>query len=420
MIKGMPNIQDQIDVIIVGAGAAGLLCAGFAAKNKKRVMVLEKMERPARKLMITGKGRCNVTNDCDHGELLAAVKTNGKFLYSAFSAFGPQDLMRLLQDDLHVPLKTERGGRVFPVSDQAADVVDAFVAFAKKNGAVIKTGVCCKELINIDGKIAGVKTDSGDFYAGSVVVATGGKSYPLTGSDGDGYRLAEQAGHTVTSLRPSLIPLVIKEDFCRDLTGLSLKNCMLSLFKKGRARPVFSELGELLFTHFGVSGPLVLSASAHMDGDISDYTLAIDLKPALEHNRLDARILRDFDSNLNKDFQNSLSGLLPRKLIPVIVRLSGIPGDVKVNSVTKKQRLDLAGLLKDIKLTPEAFRPIEEAVVTCGGVSVKEINPKTMGSKLMPGLFFAGEVIDADAYTGGFNLQIAFSTAFAAANAIDN
>ncbi|MCL2033495.1 MAG: NAD(P)/FAD-dependent oxidoreductase [Oscillospiraceae bacterium] len=408
-------MPDQTDVIIIGAGAAGLFCAGFAAKSGKRVLLLEKMERPARKLMITGKGRCNVTNECNREELLAAVRTNGKFLYSAFSAFGPKDLMRLFKDDLHVPLKTERGGRVFPASDKAVDIVDALVSFVKKSGSNVKTGVCCKELIFTDGRVAGVKTNAGDFYAGSIVVATGGKSYPLTGSDGDGYTLAKQAGHTVTTLRPSLIPVVIKEDFCRDLTGLSLKNCILSLFKKGRAKPVFSELGELLFTHFGVSGPLVLSASAHMDGDISDYTLSIDLKPALLKDQLDARILRDFHANLNKDFQNSLSELLPRKLIPVIVRLSGIPGNVKVNSITKGQRLALAGLLKRLNLTPVALRPIEEAVVTCGGVSVKEINPRTMGSKLVPGLFFAGEVIDADAYTGGFNLQIAFSTGFLAA-----
>jgi len=403
------------DVIIIGAGAAGLLCAGFAAKNGKRVMLLEKMERPARKLMITGKGRCNVTNNCDKDGLLAAVRTSGKFLYSAFSAFTPQDFMRLLQDELGVPLKTERGGRVFPQSDKAMDIVDALVRFARQSGAVVKTGVCCEQLMITDGRIAGVQTDSGDFYAGSVVVATGGKSYPLTGSTGDGYRLAEQVGHTVTTLRPSLIPIVIKEGYCRDLTGLSLRNCTLSLIKKDRAKPMFSEQGELLFTHFGVSGPLVLSASAHMDGEISDYTLSVDLKPALDIHRLDARILRDFEANLNKDFQNSLSGLLPRKLIPVIVRLSGIPGDVKVNSITKEQRLGLARRLKSLALTPEGFHPIEEAVITSGGVDVKEISPKTMESKLVPGLFFAGEVIDADAYTGGFNLQIAFSTAYLAA-----
>lgn len=406
-------MASRTDAVVVGAGASGLVCAGFAAKRGRRAVLLEKMERPARKLMITGKGRCNLTNNCAADELIAAVKTNGRFLYGAFAAFSPAHTMELVES-LGVRLKTERGGRVFPVSDKAVDVVDALVKFARQNGAEIITKTSCESLIIEDGRIAGVKTDGGEIFAESVVIATGGLSYPLTGSTGDGYRLAAQAGHTIVETRPSLIPLVIKEDFCRELMGLSLRNCKLTLKKKSGGKPVFEEIGELLFTHFGVSGPLVLSASAHMGGNAADWFLYIDLKSGLTHEQLDARILRDFSSNLNRDFQNSLSELLPRKLIPVAVSLSGIGGTVKVNSITKKQRQDFVALLKAFPLTPEAFRPISEAVITSGGVSVKEINPKTMESKLVSGLYFAGEVVDADAYTGGFNLQIAFSTGYLA------
>lgn len=407
----MPN---RTDVIVVGGGAAGLICAGFAAKRGRNVLLLEKMERCARKLMITGKGRCNLTNSCGRDELIAAVKTNPRFMYSAFSAFTPNDLMKLVEA-LGVPLKTERGNRVFPVSDRAVDIVDALVKFAKSSGARIETGAECEALIIEDGKVAGVKISGGEtVYAQSVVVAAGGRSYPLTGSAGDGYRLAEQAGHTIIETRPSLIPIVAQEDFCRDLMGLSLKNCTLTLKKKSGGKPVFEELGEMLFTHFGISGPLVLSASAHMSGDVRDYTLYIDLKPGLSAEQLDARLLRDFAANSNRDFFNCLAELLPRKLIPVMVRLSGIDGSTKAHQITKQQRVDFAALLKALPVTPVGFRPIEEAVVTSGGVSVKEINPKTMRSKLLDGLFFAGEVIDVDAYTGGFNLQIAFSTGFLA------
>lgn len=411
----MPNRTDaRFDAAVIGGGAAGLICAAQAARRGRRVILLEKMERCARKLMITGKGRCNLTNGCSRDELIAAVKTNPRFLYSAFSAFSPQDLT-VLVESLGVPLKTERGKRVFPVSDKAVDVVDALVGYAKQSGVIIETNAECKSLIIENGKIAGVeKSDGKVVFAESAVIATGGKSYPLTGSTGDGYRLAEQAGHTVTELRPSLIPIVAKEDFCRDLMGLSLKNCELTLRKKSGGKAVFHEMGEMLFTHFGVSGPLVLSASAHMSGNVKDYMLYIDLKPALSSEQLDARLLRDFSANVNKDFFNSLGELLPRKLIPVMVELSGIGGSTKVHQVTKKQRQDFAALLKALPVTPEGFRPISEAVVTSGGVSVKEIDPKTMRSKLVDGLFFAGEVIDVDAYTGGFNLQIAFSTGFLA------
>lgn len=411
----MPNLTDaKRDVIVIGGGAAGLICAGYAARRGRRVLLLEKMERCARKLMITGKGRCNLTNDCSADELIAAVKTNQRFMYSAFSAFTPKDVMSLVES-LGVPLKTERGGRVFPMSDRAVDIVDSLVRFVRQSGAEIETNAKCDSLIIENGKVIGIKLSiGGAVYAESTVIATGGKSYPLTGSTGDGYTLAGQASHTVTEIRPSLIPIVTEEDFCRDLMGLSLKNCTLMLKKKSEAKPVFEELGEMLFTHFGVSGPLVLSASAHMDGSVNDYMLYIDLKPALSLEQLDARLLRDFAANMNKDFFNSLGELLPRKMIPVMVQLSGIEGSTKVHQVTKKQRQDFAALLKALPVTPKEFRPISEAIVTSGGVSVKEIDPKTMRSKLAAGLFFAGEVIDVDAYTGGFNLQIAFSTGFLA------
>lgn len=413
----MPNRID-VDVVVIGGGAAGLICAAQAARRGNSVVLLEKMERPARKLMITGKGRCNLTNDCAIDDLISAVKTNPRFLYSAFSAFTPQDLMRLVEG-FGVKLKTERGRRVFPVSDKAVDVVDALVRFAKESGVRIETNAACDALMLESGSVTGVKLSDGNaVFAKNVVVATGGKSYPLTGSTGDGYRLAKQAGHTVTQLRPSLIPIVAEEAFCRDLMGLSLKNCQLTLRKKSGGKAIFQETGEMLFTHFGVSGPLVLSASAHMGGDIKDYALFIDLKPGLSMEQLDARLLRDFSANVNKDFFNSLGELLPRKLIPVMVELSKIGGATKVNAITKKQRQDFAALLKAMPVTPEKFRPIEEAVVTSGGVAVKEIDPKTMRSKLVDGLYFAGEVIDVDAYTGGYNLQIAFSTGFLAGSSV--
>lgn len=401
------------DVVVIGGGAAGLLCAGYAARRGKSVLLLEKMERVGRKLLITGKGRCNVTNNCDRDEFIQAVNRNGRFLYSAYSEYDCGRVMGLFES-LGVPLKTERGNRMFPVSDRAADIVGALTSFAKDAGVEIEYSPCAALLLE-NNAIAGVETANGPIRADSVVVATGGVSYPLTGSTGDGYTFAKQAGHTVTELRPSLIPIVSNEGWCKELMGLSLKNATLSLRKKGKKKPVFSETGELLFTHFGVSGPLVLSASAHMEGSLADYSLHIDLKPGLTPERLDARLLRDFEETLNRDFGNSLGALLPRKLIPVMVKLSGIGYETKVHQVTREQRQAFAGLLKDLVVTPKAFRPIEEAVITSGGVKVSEVNPKTMESKLAAGLFFAGEVLDVDAYTGGFNLQIAFSTGYLAA-----
>ena len=404
------------DLLVIGAGAAGLVCAGTAACAGQSVLLVEKMERPARKLMITGKGRCNVTNNCTREELIASVRTNPRFLYSAFSAFSAQDTMALLER-LGIPLKTERGGRVFPKSDRAVDVVDALVRFAKDVGAVLRQGRCVRLLLE-EGSVTGVELEGGErLYAKRVVLATGGKSYPLTGSDGDGYGLARQAGHTVTPLRASLIPIATREDWCKEAMGLSLRNVTLSLVHMPTGKTVYREIGEMLFTHFGVSGPLVLSASAHMQKEILQYALYIDLKPGLSAEQLDARLLRDFAENMNRDFFNSLGELLPRKLIPVVVKLSGIDGKTKVHDITREQRQRLGALIKALPLTPKVFRPIEEAVITAGGVSVKEVNPRTMESKLVKGLYFAGEILDVDAYTGGFNLQIAFSTAVLAAQA---
>ena len=399
------------DVLIIGGGAAGLMAAGVASMAGRNVVILERNDKPARKVMITGKGRCNVTNNCSSlDELIANVPVNGRFLYSAFSRFMPQDTMELFED-MGVELKTERGNRVFPVSDRAADIVDALTAFATDDGAKIVKGRA-KELIIEDGQVKGVLTyEDEKYFADSVIIATGGKSYPATGSTGDGYKLAQQAGHTIITPKPSLVSLECHEGFCTDLMGLSLKNVSIKVNDTKKNKILYEDFGEMLFTHFGVSGPMILSASSHMrEMERGRYEIHIDLKPRLTLEQLDARILRDFSENNNKNFINSLGGLLPRKMIPVAVKLSGIKPTEKVNQITKEQRQKLAAVLKDIKLTVNSFSPIEEAIVTSGGVKVSEINPKTMASKLVDNLYFAGEVIDVDAYTGGFNLQIAFST----------
>lgn len=399
-------------ILIVGAGAAGLLAAGTASGLGKDVVILERNERPARKVMITGKGRCNVTNNCKElNELISNVPVNGRFLYSAFSNFMPSDTIDLVED-MGVTLKCERGNRVFPVSDKAVDIVDALTHYGTDDGAEIVNGRA-KELIIEDGVLKGVRTFEGEeIFADSVIVATGGMSYPQTGSTGDGYELARQAGHTIIEPKPSLVPLTAHEGFCSELMGLSLRNVGMKVVDtKKNNKTVYEDFGEMLFTHFGVSGPMVLSASSHLrEMEKNRYHIFIDLKPALTAEQLDARILRDFSENTNKDYINALGALLPRKLIPVVVRLSGIKGNTKVNQITKEERRRLVELLKSFKVTVKGFRPIEEAIVTSGGVKVSEINPKTMESKLLPNLYFAGEVIDVDAYTGGFNLQIAFST----------
>ncbi len=404
--------MNNADVVVIGGGPAGLMASIQASRNYKNVILLEKRERPARKLLITGKGRCNVTNNCDLKDFIKNVPCNGNFLYSAFSRFTSQDTMDFFES-LGVPLKTERGNRVFPISDKAMDIVDAIVNCAKKEKVEIlhKTA---KSINTTDGAVCGVECEDGEIIeCNSVIIATGGKSYPLTGSTGDGYRLAQELGHTIIEPKPSLVPIETKEDWCTLAQGLSLKNVTLTVKDKNE-KAIFNELGEMIFTHFGISGPMVLSASAHMRGKLSEYKMYIDLKPALSHEQLDARILRDFSENLNKDIINALDKLLPRKLIPIIIRLCGIDYQTKVNQITKQARVKLCEKIKSLPITPWQFRPIDEAIVTSGGVCVKEIDPKTMGSKLVEGLFFAGEVIDVDAYTGGFNLQIAFSTGFVA------
>ena len=400
------------DVIIIGGGAAGALAGIYCGMWGKKTLIFEPNGKIGKKLAITGKGRCNVTNNCSNDELMKNIPVNPRFLYSAFSQYSTEDVMNFFEN-AGVPLKTERGNRVFPQSDKASDIVSALERELKNNNVkIIKESVT--RLLIDDGVCVGVEAGGKEYSSYSVLIATGGKSYPATGSTGDGYKLAEQAGHTVTKLKPSLVPIVCEEKYCSDMMGLSLRNVTLSLYDNDKK--IFSELGEMLFTHFGVSGPLVLSASSHIaQMEKGRYKMYIDLKPGLSEQQLDARILRDFGDNINRIFGNSLSKLLPAKLVPVAVRLSGIEGERKVNQITREERMAFVRLLKKFPLTVKAFRPIEEAIVTSGGVNIREINPKTMASKLVDGLFFAGEVIDVDAYTGGFNLQIAFSTAYCAA-----
>lgn len=400
------------DIIIIGGGAAGCMSALQAARLGKSVLVFEKNEKLGRKLRITGKGRCNVTNNSPSEEHMRNIPVNPRFMYSSFSLFSPEDTMALFEE-LGVALKTERGNRVFPVSDKADDIADAMAGEMKKLRVKVIHKRVTKLIIN-EGRCCGVRSGNEEYMANSVLIACGGRSYPNTGSTGDGYTLAESAGHTITELKPSLVPLTSPDKFCAEMMGLSLRNVTLTLYD--REKPIYSELGEMLFTHFGLSGPLVLSASSHIrEMEPNRYSLKIDLKPGLSPEQLDARIQRDFAENLNRDFINGIRKLLPAKLIPVAVRLSGISPEQKVNGITREQRHKFGELIKSFPVRISGFRPIDEAIITSGGVSVKEIDPRTMESKLLPGLFFAGEVIDIDAYTGGFNLQIAFSTAYSAA-----
>ena len=396
-------------IAVVGGGAAGMMAAIFAARAGGDVTLFERNERLGKKLRITGKGRCNVTNNCDLQEFLSNVPVNPRFLYAALNRFGTCDTMAFFED-AGVPLKTERGKRVFPVSDKAEDIVLALKEQCRGSGVKI---VCerVRSLKIEDGAIKGVCADENyDFDA--VILCTGGKSYPRTGSDGDGYEFARRAGHTVTKILPSLVPIVEDGGICVSMQGLSLKNVQLTIVEKSSRKAIYRDFGEMMFTHFGLTGPLVLSASAHMhDLEKGKYTAEIDLKPALDEKTLDNRILSDFAEFKNKDFANSLGKLLPQKMIDTVIRLSGIAPDKKVNSITKEERTALVRILKHFSVSLLGFRPIDEAIITSGGVSVKEINPKTMESKLVAGLYFAGEIIDVDAYTGGFNLQIAFSTA---------
>ena len=400
------------DTIIIGGGAAGCFAAVYAARYGKTVLLFEKNEKLGRKLRITGKGRCNVTNNRSADEHMKNIPVNPRFMYSSFAGFDAESTMSFFEE-LGVPLKTERGNRVFPVSDKADDIADALAAEMKKLGVRVMNKRVTKILAE-NGAVCGVSAGGEEYRSQSVLIACGGKSYPATGSTGDGYILAQALGHTVTELKPSLVPLVSPDKYCAEMMGLSLRNVTLNLMDGNKC--IYSELGEMLFTHFGVSGPLVLSASSHIrDMQPNRYSLLIDLKPALSPEQLDARIQRDFAENLNRDFQNGIRKLLPAKLIPVAVRLSGIAPEQKINGITKEERRRFGELLKAFPVRISGFRPIDEAIITSGGVSTKEINPKTMESKLVSGLFFAGEVIDVDAYTGGFNLQIAFSTAYTAA-----
>ena len=397
----------KTDCLVVGAGAAGMMAAGTIAEASDRlnVVLLEKNPHPGKKLLITGKGRCNVTNNCDLDTLMKNVVTNGRFLYSAFATFMPSDTMFFFESN-GVALKTERGNRVFPVSDRSNDIVSALKRYCDNKRIKHIQGEL-KEIILDNGAVSyGLLDDGTEIECSSVIIATGGKSYPQTGSTGDGYIIASKLGHTVIPAKPSLVPIEAEEsEVCSLLEGLSLKNTELTVKRNGKK--VYSDFGELVFTYSGLSGPIVRSSSAHCKkGD----TVSLDLKPALDEKTLDNRILSDFEKYNNKNFANALDDLLPRKLIPVIVSLSGIPAMKKVNSITKAERTVLLKLLKELSFTVKGFRSINEAIVTSGGISVKEIDPKTMESKIVEGLYFAGEVIDCDAYTGGFNLQIAFST----------
>lgn len=394
-------------IIVIGGGAAGLMAAGTAAENGADVILFDKNEKVGRKLFITGKGRCNVCNDCDVQTVLQNVPVNPRFLYSALGCFTPEDVKAFFENQ-GVPLKTERGNRVFPQSDKAADIIDALFFWNKKNNVKILQREVSKLLIK-EGSCVGIIAGDKTYEADRVIIATGGVSYPATGSTGDGYQFAKETGHSVIAANGSLVPLVEAGDICNKLMGLSLKNVTLTVFEDNKK--IWSDFGEMLFTHFGLSGPLVLSASAHMRHFGSKiYKIEIDLKPAIEEHELDKRLLLDFSKYKNSDFINALGELLPKKIIPIIIEKSGINPREKVHSITKAERISLRNTVKHFEISISGKRPVSEAIITTGGVSVKNINPKTMESKIVSGLFFAGEVLDVDAYTGGFNLQIAWST----------
>ena len=403
------------DLVVIGGGAAGLMLAATAAARGLAVTVLDPNQKLGRKLRITGKGRCNLTNHCDVKTVLANMPGDGRFLYSAMSRFSPADVM-VWFEERGLKLKTERGNRVFPVSDNANDVADLLVKECRRHGVrFLRTKA--KAICSKDGRVSAVVTEEGTISCRAAAVCTGGLSYPLTGSTGDGYRFAKSFEHSVTAPQASLVPLESEDEYCARMQGFSLKNVSLSAYEDNRL--IYRELGEMLFTHFGVSGPLVLSASAHMRHmDSRKYRLEIDLKPGLDEKKLDARLLRDFEKYANREFKNALVDLAGQSMIPVLIGLSGIPEDTKVHDITREQRMRLLQLFKCFPVSVSGKRPIDEAIVTAGGVNPKEVNPRTMESKLMPGLYFAGEVLDLDAYTGGFNLQIAWSTAHTAGQAV--
>lgn len=400
-------------ILIIGGGAAGMMAAITAARQGADVSLVERNEKMGRKLYITGKGRCNVTNDCSVQQALSQIPHGSRFLYSAMNRFPPEATKAFFQD-LNVNLKTERGNRVFPVSDRSVDVIDALVWELKKQRVTIVHGRVT-EIQNDGEQVTGVSLENGTKVpAESVIVCTGGASYPATGSTGDGYRLAAQLGHTIIPLKGSLVPLVERGEDCKKMQGLALKNVLVKV-QNQKKKTVFEEFGELLFTHFGLSGPVILSASAHLDEfEKNRYTVIIDLKPALDEKKLDDRLLREFNAQANKEFRNVLSGLLPRLMIPVVIERSGIPPEQKVHDLTKTQRRTLLELLKNFSVEIQGTRPVEEAIVTSGGVKLGEVNPTTMESKRIRELYFAGELLDLDGYTGGFNLQIAWATGYTA------
>ncbi len=416
-------------VVIIGGGAAGMVAAISSSKNGNDVIILEKMEIPGKKILITGKGRCNITSNLPMDDFIKNVPGNGKFLYSAFNNFTNIDILNILNKE-GVETKVERGNRIFPVSDRSQDVQKALIRMVEKLGVKIITNCKVSKILvdnnkKVYGVLANINGKEKEIKADKVILATGGKSYPGTGSTGDGYKMAEELGHTITKIRPSLVPLTVNNEslkLCKNMQGLSLRNVGIKFIDLEKNKIIYEDFGEMLFTHFGVSGPTVLSASAHLlrykniDELLKNdkIVLKIDLKPALSEKKLDDRILRDFSEEKNKEYKNCLNKLLPKKIIETIIQVSNIRSDKKVNEITKEERKNLVSVLKGFEIYIKGFRPIEEAIITSGGIKINEINPKTMESKIIKGLYFAGEIIDVDAYTGGFNLQIAYSTGYTA------
>ena len=410
-------------VIIIGGGPAGIISAISSARNGNNVILIEKNNSLGKKLLITGKGRCNITSSININDFIKNIPGNGKFLYSAFQNFTNMDIIKLIEEN-GVKVKEERGNRIFPITDDSKDVLKSFEKELNKYKNIkIKLNTKVKEVLEENREVKGVILESGEkLFASKVIVATGGKSYPITGSTGDGYKMASKLGHTVEKIRGSLVPLTADKILCQSMQGLSLRNVKIQIKDIEKNKKIYEDFGEMLFTHFGVSGPIILSASAHLlrykniDKLLKEnkIKLIIDLKPALSYEELDKRVLRDFEIFKNKEFKNSLFELLPKKIINPIINLSNINENKKVNEITKEERKILVNLIKSLEINIDGFRPVEEAIVTAGGISIKEINPKTMESKLIKGLYFAGEIIDVDAYTGGFNLQIAYSTGYTA------
>ena len=409
-------------VIVIGGGPAGMIASIEASKKGNEVILLEKMDRLGKKLLITGKGRCNITSSLEMEEFIKNIPGNGKFLYSCFQRYTNQDIIEFLKEQ-GLKVKEERGNRIFPVTDKSIDVLNCFIKKLKELNVKIKLNTIVKEILIKDGQAKGVQTNNGEIYADKIILATGGKSYPLTGSTGDGYKIAEKLGHTIKEIKPSLVPLELynKKEII-NLQGLSLRNTEIKILDVNKNKIIYEDFGEMMFTHFGISGPIILSSSAHLIRysnldellENKKIKIYIDLKPALSEEKLEERILRDFSELKNKQYKNSLDKLLPQKMIEYVIKKSEINPEKRVNEITREQRKKLVHILKNMDFDIKGFRPIEEAIITSGGINIKEINPKTLESKLIKGLYFAGEIIDVDAYTGGFNLQIAYSTGYVA------